>query len=142
MKETLTGKSSIKLPLALKSECKWKAFKGKSSSLEGFFNKLGRFRDSFNGRFRYSLISFTSWSNIHLFPPRIAEGSLVGTSGKWYEPSWKNWLFESVHSCGRLRKRTVLLLLLSLTREDVSLGGFGHAGTGGEHGCQTPEGTQ
>jgi hypothetical protein len=38
---------------------------------------------------------------------------------------------EYVHPCGRLQKRTVLLLLLSLTREDVSLGGFGHAGTGG-----------
>ena len=49
-----------------------------------------------------SSISFTSWSNIHLFPPRIADSCLVGKSGEWYEPSWKNWLFEDVHPCGRL----------------------------------------
>jgi len=55
-------------------------------------------------------------SNIHLFPPRSADGSLVGKSGEWYEPYCKNWLFEDVHPCGRLRKRTVLLYMLSGTK--------------------------
>src|SRR5579864_2423452 len=55
-------------------------------------------------------------SNIHLFPPRSADGSLVGKSGEWYEPSCKNWLLEDVHPCGRLRKRTVLLYMLSGTK--------------------------
>src|SRR6266851_10367837 len=55
-------------------------------------------------------------SNSHLFPPRSADGSLVGKSGEWYEPYCKNWLFEDVHPCGRLRKRTVLLYMLSGTK--------------------------